>query len=184
MKFTGERLILGEASKDIKEEYSLSINKVEHLARYFWAKKRVKGKVLDASCGSGYGTEILNAHGIDCSRESIEYAKKNYKGAFSLCDLSNDFPKGNFDTIVSFETIEHLKNPDYFLNNVKKNCSLFIFSVPLDRPSEFHETVYTIEDTKYFERIFGKIEWYEQNIQAIEKVSNNPRFIIGLTNIK
>jgi hypothetical protein len=31
----------------------------DHVARYEWAARRLKGRVLDACCGIGYGTQIL-----------------------------------------------------------------------------------------------------------------------------
>ena len=48
MEFTGERLVLGEVDKELE---------TEHLDRYRFALQFAAGKtVLDAACGTGYGT--------------------------------------------------------------------------------------------------------------------------------
>jgi 2-polyprenyl-3-methyl-5-hydroxy-6-metoxy-1,4-benzoquinol methylase len=87
-----------------------------HLERYFFAKDRVSGTVLDAACGCGYGSKIMHdsgsfVTGIDLEREAIDYARLNYPGPeYILADASKY--SGEYDWVVSFETIEHLKNPE------------------------------------------------------------------------
>lgn len=176
MNWTGERVIPDIMNKD-------SITLKDHLTRYNFAIKYCKGKkVLDASCGSGYGTEILKAYGVDNSREAIEYAKENYKGEFEVCDLNKDFPDMNFDVCVSFETIEHLENPDIFLKNVSKHCKHFICSIPLNCPSRFHKKVYTEKQAKdLIKKYFDKVDWFYQPLGG--KITQNKgdfKFLIGV----
>src|SRR5215470_2202642 len=75
-EFTGERVIPGEVDIDLMNE---------HLARYTFAARLARGKrVLDAGCGTGYGSAEL-AHaavavvGIDCAIEAVSFARANYR---------------------------------------------------------------------------------------------------------
>lgn len=120
LNFTGERLVT-----KINEYWTL-----EHLHRYAIVKDLVIGKnILDIACGEGYGSNILSSYaknvvGIDISDEAINHAKKKYKkdnlqfkqGSATFIDL----PDTSIDIIVSFETIEHLKEHDEMLQQFKK----------------------------------------------------------------
>ena len=139
----------------------------EHVIRYLFASQFVTSKtVLDAACGSGYGSSILlesgakKVVGIDNSSEAIEYCEKNYKKE------NLEFKKDNcekinldtqFDVAISFETIEHLKNQDNFLSEIKrvlKNDGIFIVSTPNTEtyPSgnPFHSKEFTESEFKQF----------------------------------
>ena len=130
MKFTGERVIPGECEPDLLNE---------HMARYRFAQRFAAGKVvLDAACGSGYGTALLaeNAKtvvGCDISHEAIEYARQAYGAAkssglrveYNACDcLALPFQSARFDLVVAFEIIEHLENPEAFLQEMDRVLAL------------------------------------------------------------
>ena len=57
---------------------------LEHNKRYEFAKRFVKGEVVELGCGSGYGAYLLaknnvrHIYAIDIDAKAIEYAKKNY----------------------------------------------------------------------------------------------------------
>jgi len=119
-----------------------------HINRYVFARRFVKDKdiVLDAGCGAGYGLSYLadtatSVVGLDISSSAISYAKSKYikkKGLnFVYGDMVNlPFVKGSFDIVVSFETIEHLKNTEEFLfecRSVLRTGGLFICSTPNKR---------------------------------------------------
>jgi len=147
-----ERLIV---NKDTKK----SIIYNEHLIRYGLAKKFVKGKiVLDIACGSGYGAKILAGAGarkvvaVDIDQQAINSAKENYyhKNIEYTAGDAEKIRKDSktFDVVVSFETIEHLKNPDKFLSEISrviKDEGLAIISTPNQdvshekNPFHFHE---------------------------------------------
>ncbi|AST92564.1 SAM-dependent methyltransferase [Sutcliffiella cohnii] len=121
---------------------------LEHLARYHFTIPFLHGRVLDFACGSGYGTHIMakiakkkvtEVVGIDISEETIMYAKKTYyhpKSSFIVGDVANpNLPSnlGNFDCIVSFETLEHVKQEEQFLLNIYnmlKPGGILILSTP------------------------------------------------------
>lgn len=115
----------------------------EHVARYMAATDLVEGKVvLDIASGSGYGTEILSRHaksiiGVDVSQGAIDFAKKEYSGKNITYKKSDGktipLPDNTFDVVVSFETIEHLEDYKFFMQEIKrvlKDDGLFILSTP------------------------------------------------------
>jgi SAM-dependent methyltransferase len=179
LEFTGERVVPAKMG-----EYDMTL--LEHLARYDFAVEHQKGSVLDAACGSGYGSKMLsNAEGIDLSAEAVAYAQSIYGIKASCFDLENGLPAGCWDTIVSFETIEHLGNPHLFLSHASSKSLQFIFSIPLNNPSQFHKVVYTLgqaQDLIY--QYFNKVEWYEQTFTEIKKLqSENPVFLVGIASV-
>ncbi len=129
MEFTGERVIPGQVETDLWNE---------HLARYAFAARlaadRAPGpplRILDAGCGSGYGSSLLAAScpqasvtGLDVSGEAIEYAQSHYAApnlAFHMGDcLSLDPALGRFDLAICFEVIEHLERGEDFLRAVRE----------------------------------------------------------------
>lgn len=109
MEFTGERLVPGAV--DIELE-------TEHRLRYKFAAQLVQGKrVLDAACGTGYGSAILAQNalsvcGVDISQDAITYAEDRYtsSGTQFFCGSVTNLPfdDGSFDVVVSYETLEHI----------------------------------------------------------------------------
>src|SRR5687767_14783250 len=93
-----------------------------HLDRYQFAKPHCAKKVvLDAACGTGYGSEILadsatRLVGIDCDKGAIEYASRHYRrenAEFHVAYVeATEFGPGAFDVVVSFETVEHTLCPN------------------------------------------------------------------------
>ncbi len=102
----------------------------QHLARYEFAKAFVRDKnVLDVACGSGYGAAILKQAGaakvvgLDISEEALAYARTHFQGEgmeFVLGDAENLSSFRGFEAIVSFETIEHLRQPETFLLEITR----------------------------------------------------------------
>jgi 2-polyprenyl-3-methyl-5-hydroxy-6-metoxy-1,4-benzoquinol methylase len=99
--------------------------------------------ILDLGCGNGYWVSYLiskgyNAYGIDASESGITLANKKNPGRFFVQDLSTDrLPEGlqnlTFDTIISTEVIEHLYDPEGFINfckQVLKSNGEIIISTP------------------------------------------------------
>ncbi|HHW36015.1 MAG TPA: class I SAM-dependent methyltransferase [Bacillales bacterium] len=130
----------------------------DHRNRYYFALKYIRrdSKILDISCGSGYGTDFMSKNsncsiviGVDKSREALEWAKKyflNEKCKYIECDIENSvdclFEYGDFDLVTCFETIEHLVDDKKFIkklyNLLKKGGKLLISSpnedvIPFER---------------------------------------------------
>jgi SAM-dependent methyltransferase len=179
-----ERLILGK-----ENNYELVH---QHLARYEFAKAYVMNKhVLDAACGSGYGSNLLKTAGakevvgIDIANDAISIAVQTYPRnglRFTVSDVEDLSNYRNFDTVISFETIEHLQHPEKFLEEVHNSLlpgGLFIVSTPVrldghtqEKPDNpFHVQEWTEEEfklllQKYFKIVstqyqfnFRKIKW-------------------------
>ncbi|MBM7097490.1 class I SAM-dependent methyltransferase [Bacillus sp. H-16] len=106
---------------------------LEHLARYYFAFPYASGRVLDIACGTGYGTKMIakgrkksitSITGVDINVDTIEYARKTYFHpllsftAGNALDPSLRDEIGTFDTIISFETIEHVPNDRQFLKSL------------------------------------------------------------------
>lgn len=98
-----------------------------HLSIYeFWAEDVKSLRVLDAGCGTGYGSALLRERGaarvlgIDRHSPSIHYAVRTYRRVgleFRVEDLQDlrHYPEGSFDRIVASNVLEHLRDPSDFL---------------------------------------------------------------------
>lgn len=186
IQFTGERVVPEKMDNKI---WILQ----EHLARYNFAigiLDQFKSKtVLDAACGSGYGSMLLSLSGkdvcgVDIDYDSIYYAKDKFRSfckydVVDLDNIGNNIDK-KFDAIVSFETIEHLENPDKFINWVKGKTDLFIFSIPINQPSEFHKHVYSVEQAvELIKKHFNNYTFLSQIYMNIYNLDNNAKYIVG-----
>lgn len=96
--------------------------------------------ILEVGCGDGAMLQLLtargaNAQGIDASSSGIARCHEN--GLVAQClDVSTDgvpFPDQSFDVVISLETLEHLMNPFYALQEARRvlrDSGRFICSVP------------------------------------------------------
>lgn len=131
-----------------------------HLARYEWAVRQARGTILDAACGTGYGSSLLasvgTVCGVDYSEEALALAQARLpNGRFVVARLPDvPFPDGSFDTVVSFETIEHIKDDRALLREfarVLRPGGLLLLSTPNReregaRDNPFHEHEYVLEE--------------------------------------
>jgi len=119
----------------------------QHLARYNWAAQFCIGKtVADMACGTGYGTKIFEKAGAK-EVDGYDYQSLGQKYLF---DLEKQSWMKHYDVIVSFETVEHLSNPDFFLSNVQRTSDLLILSTPYGETghNRFHKQFWTLPQIK------------------------------------
>jgi SAM-dependent methyltransferase len=152
-EFTGERVIPGQVDADLWNE---------HVARYAFAARLARAKrVLDAGCGSGYGSARLaeaarEVAGIDLASEAVDYARAHYHSpnlSFAQASCAAlPFRDASIDLVVGFEVIEHLAVWKEFLGEVRRVLApggQFIVSTPnqnyygdsrrLAGPNPYHE---------------------------------------------
>jgi ubiquinone/menaquinone biosynthesis C-methylase UbiE len=178
MEFTGERVVPGKTPQTIYDE---------HIYRYiFAAGLTVNKRVLDVACGTGYGVDYMlekragQAVGVDISPEAVNYGWERFgkdgKASFVCADgLKLPFANNSFDVVVSFETIEHIKQHGKFLAEcrrvLKANGSLIcstpnrkIFSPNLAKPiNTFHVKEFWPDEFKrLLSRYFTGITFYGQ----------------------
>jgi SAM-dependent methyltransferase len=102
----------------------------EHVARYLWARSIIgHGLVLDVACGTGYGSALLagpgrRVLGIDASATTIAHARRDFARAdvtFMVGDATRlPVATSSIDSVVSFETIEHLPAPALFVAEIAR----------------------------------------------------------------
>ena len=142
---------------------------IYHLVRYKFVTGFLKpdDAVLDIACGTGYGSRMLSdfcgyVTGIDVNIDAVNYAAKNYGGKnreFYQGDVLKI--RGQYDVIVSFETIEHISQEEGFLalGNLKeclKPGGILFMSTPKKLPEEelsegrlkYHKHEYSYDEFK------------------------------------
>lgn len=121
----------------------------EHDQRYVEALKHIDENftVLDIACGNGFGTyKLFNQArnlviGGDINDDALHYCRDKYqrylkKDVFDFRKLDAtalDFGDNTFDAIVSFETIEHIKDYNKVITEFKrvlKSGGILLLSTP------------------------------------------------------
>lgn len=117
--FTGERLHAGSSL--------FGVDLARHRAPYLYALERAceQGddcRMLDLGCGSGYGTAELadslpRIVGLDRIQPDAENLRDNID--WVRADLyGNPLLPDSFQLIVSFQVMEHLENPQVYLESI------------------------------------------------------------------
>lgn len=129
---TDDFQLTGERHIPVHNGADMSLANVDHMIRYAFVSPFVEGKrVLDISCGAGYGTQFMALQGasevvgVDIDEESINFASKFYSHPRvnylqSDAHYVRQLEDASFDVIVSFETIEHLPRPRQFLAELRR----------------------------------------------------------------
>ncbi|MBM4761978.1 methyltransferase domain-containing protein [Bacillus sp. B15-48] len=182
IKYTGERVI----PKLMKPTNGLLL---EHIARYHFAIPYAKGRVLDFACGSGFGSNIIakaakkevdEIIAVDIDESTITYAKGTYHHPLIRFQMANvvepELPQrlGQFDLIVSFETLEHVEQEHQFMDNIfqmlKPNGKLIISTPfgqgrgkPTSEPFHVHQ-LNTDEFHSLFEKYTEKEFYYQRGV--------------------
>ena len=153
-----------------------------HLKRYEFALPYCRGAtVLDAGCGVGYGTAHLaqvaqRVVGVDVSDEAISYAREHYAPPnveFLVADvLELPFDERSFDTVCSFEIVEHVPDAERFvaeLARVLQPGGRLVLSTPrADDPTvrpdnPFHEHEFDADELRtLLSSWFSSVELFGQ----------------------
>ena len=174
MTFTGERLHEGDAL--------FGVDLLRHRAPYAYAIGLAgKGRALDLGCGGGYGTADLaealpRVVGLD--RIPPDGASRRPNIDWVRADLrSVPLRERSFDTITSFQVIEHLEDPTIHLQTIARLLTpngVAVVTTPniltSDRVNPFHIHEYEAEELR--SRLtphFGQVEML--GVAASETVS-------------
>ena len=167
------------------------------LKAYYLAMDRVKGDLLEIGCGEGRGVHLLQDKvtsftGLDKIAEVVETLSGKYPEAkfiqSSIPPL--DFDDAQFDTVISFQVIEHIKNDQEYLKeiarvlkpggqallttpNIKKSLSRNPWHVreytatQLKKLCEPHFTLVEMLGVTGNEKV---MEYYEQNRESVKRL--------------
>lgn len=89
--------------------------------------------VLDAACGVGYGAALAPHAGSWTGVDVADVVDPQFApfGRWVVADLCSWEPEDPFDVAVSFETIEHVAEPDRLLDLLCRAGRLVVCSVPI-----------------------------------------------------
>ena len=151
---------------------------VHHLIRYKWAVAVLKDMqpktLIDIACGAGYGSKMIaqalpdsQIIGADYDLNAINYARSAYQAPnlrFILGDLMK-WDLGDYDCIISFDTLEHIPHREITLENIVNHCGFMLFSTPCGAPKinfspdwSAHKIEYNADSlyrflSRYFKRV-------------------------------
>jgi ubiquinone/menaquinone biosynthesis C-methylase UbiE len=167
------------------------------LKAYVIAANLVKGDLLEVGCGEGRGIDWLlpkcNSYSaIDKIQPVIDKLKHKYPQANFISGNLPPLPYADqsFDTVVSFQVIEHIRDDHFYLkeiNRILKPGGTAYITTP-NRPmslsrNPWHEREYTADELtnlakKYFDQVEMRgitgnakvMEYYERNKKSVQKL--------------
>lgn len=197
LEYTGERVIPDQMDP-------MNGILLEHIARYQFAAPFLHGRVLDFATGSGFGSQLIakmqrktvdEVVALDIAEEAIRYARGRYyhpKVHYVVGDILDQTlheQYGQFDFIVSFETIEHIEDYGRFLENVLellKPEGKLILSTPfgqgVGKPTKepFHVHQFSEQEFKNLFTSFSSAAFYYQRGVLIEPKRESAHYPIGI----
>jgi SAM-dependent methyltransferase len=129
-----------------------------------------------------------NVTGVDISSESIVWANRFFPGPKYICgDIAQSPWEGEFDCVVSLETIEHIKEPSGVLGALRKACrGVLVASVPNEDKYPFVAANFANDESPHY-RHYKPKEFddllHQHGFKVIERFcqvsKTQPEVIIG-----
>lgn len=167
------------------------------LSAYHHAKPYIKGDLLELGCGEGRGVELLapladSYIGIDKIEGVINGLQERFPSYEFMSGVFPPFPFGDnsFDSIITFQVIEHVKEDEAFIreiHRVLKPGGTALITTPnikmtLSR-NPWHQREYTGDELKALcSKFFDKVEmkgiagdekvmtYHERNRASVQKI--------------
>jgi SAM-dependent methyltransferase len=191
LKFTGERFVPGDPNAQGEMWF-------EHWHRYHFVLPLVAGgRVLDVACGEGYGAALMadraaQVTGADIAGEAIRHARATYGARANLEFVEAPcqrlpFAAGSFDTVISFETLEHIEAQEAFLDEARRVLTpsgTLVISTPnkleySDKrgyANEYHvKELYREEFAQLLGARFGHVRWLSQRNVFVSLIAEGAR---------
>lgn len=138
------------------------------VTRYQYAVDNLVGtRVLEIGCSSGFGIQFFPKNikytGVDYDKHIIRAAKEQnweYDCEFIHTDI-NKFNLDQYDTIIAFETIEHISNGLEVVERLKNHCQRLIITVPMnEQPGQFspHHLIHKLNENSFTDFKFKYID--------------------------
>jgi len=168
------------------------------LQAYYLAKEYINGELLEIGCGEGRGVDLLaplssSYQAIDKIGAVVDKLQKQYpayqfkQGNIPPLPYDNDC----FDTVVSFQVIEHIKNDQRYLEEiyrVLKPGGVALITTPNIKKTltrnPWHIREYTAAELKSLAKgVFDSVKmlgidgnekvmtYYEQNKQSVARIT-------------
>ena len=155
---------------------------VRNMSRYQFIAPQLRGRCLDIGCGRGYGFSYLQERcasctGLDVSEDFLREARAQYPDVQFIRQNAETLPfeDQSFDSITSFEVIEHIQDDTAFLREIRRVASpgaVIGISTPNRKVSSgerkrplnrFHVREYEPNEFRdLLQPIFGKVILYGQ----------------------
>lgn len=192
---------MGVYTTEIASDHIPSDNPIHQrlLQAYYLAGPYVSGDLLEVGCGEGRGIPVLQDQcehytGLDKIEEVIEKLRASYPAHTFLQSTIppiTGLEDNRFDTIVSFQVIEHIRNDREFLKELYRLLrpgGVALVTTPNIRKTltrnPWHEREYTADQLKalageVFDEVIMKgitgndkvMTYYELNKKAVRKIT-------------
>ncbi len=189
---------MGIYTTEITSDTILSDNPLHQrlLKAYTVAKPYIKGNLLELGCGEGRGVKELaplasHYTALDKIGSVIDQLSAAYPGyTFRQASFPPINEDGQYDTIVSFQVIEHIRKDLYFLQEIHrllKPGGVAILSTPNKKMSlsrnPWHIREYTWQElqmlaAKVFDKVDMKgiagsekvMQYHEENRKSVQRI--------------
>ncbi len=127
-----------EGAEPGSAEFKKWLSLLEHRVQFFKSKK-ANGRLLDLGCGNGYFLALCRSkgyevQGIDISEWAAGYATETLGLLVHIGQMDDvELPRGQFDIITMWHSLEHTRNPRYAMERAKgwlKANGILVIEVP------------------------------------------------------